>query len=162
MNKFRIAKYVVKIISLFVSVIIILAIAGPPLGFLTQGRLSTNIGFSVETGQIQTELNSIFSPGADLTQPNDITIPVHNAWVFTADANIVIQLIVSGSIVYQTSGNVTLQPFQSGQIVIPFQLSQSQLSQLQGNQITVGGSMSFGDPTSLWTITIPFSQGESQ
>ncbi|MCL5068583.1 MAG: hypothetical protein M1368_09570 [Thaumarchaeota archaeon] len=161
MNKFRIAKYVVKFVSIFVTVIMILAIAGPPLGFLTQGRLSTNIGFSVDTGQIQSQLNSIFSNGTDLTQPQQIAIPVHNAWVYTADASITLDLVVSGSVVYHTSGNATLQPFQSGQIVIPFQLSQSELTQLEGNQITVGGSLSFGDPTYLWTVTVPFSQGGS-
>ncbi|MCL4519184.1 MAG: hypothetical protein M1587_08320 [Thaumarchaeota archaeon] len=161
-GKFRVAKYAVKVISLIISLIIILAIAGPPLGFLTQGRISTNIGFSVDTSQIQSQMNAIFSSGTDLTQPHEIIIPVHNVWVFPADASVVIDLEVAGSIVYETSGNVTLQAFQSGQIFIPFQITQSQLSQLQGNQITVGGGLTFGDPGYLWTITIPFSQGGSQ
>ena len=122
-SSLRIAKYGVKAVSLIISAIIMLAIVGPPLGFLTQEHTSTNVGFSVETSQLQSQLNAIFSNGTDLTQPHDITIPVHNAWMFTADASIVINLEVSGSVVYETSGAVTVQAFQSGEIIIPFQIS---------------------------------------
>lgn len=157
----RVAKYSVKGISLLVSLIIFLAIIGPPLGFLTQGHSSTDIGFSVDTAQLQSQLNIIFSNASTLAQSNEIVIPVHNAWIFTADASMVIDLQVSGSVVYETSGAVTVPAFQSGDIVIPFQLSQSEINQLQGNQITVGGGLSFGDPTYLWTVNIPFSHGGS-
>lgn len=158
-SKLRVAKYAVKAVSLLVSATIILALVGPPLGFLTQGRSSTYIGFSVDTGQLQSQLNSIFSNSADLTQPHEIKIPVHNAWIFPAHASMVIDLELSGNVVYETTGAIALQAFQSGEMVVPFQLSTSELSQLQGKQITVGGGLSLGDPSYLWTITIPFSHG---
>lgn len=162
LRKLRVSKYAVKVVSLAISVIIILALAGPMLGFLTLGRSSTsssNIGFSIDTSAIQSQFNSIFSNISNITQPHTISIPVHNDWIFPADASLVISLEVSGNTVYQTSGTVSLQAFQSGAILMPFQLSQSELTKLQGNQITVGGSLSLGDPSYLWTISIPLTQG---
>ena len=161
-KKIRAAKYAVRAASLIITAIITLAIAGPAVGFLTAGRLSTNIGFSVETSAIQSQLNDIFSSGSNITQPYEISIPVHNAWIFPADARVVMNLQVSGSVVYETSGALTLQAFQSGDIMLPFQLSESQLAQIQGKQITVGGGLSFGDPSYLWTVTIPLANGGSK
>lgn len=150
-----------KAVSLAITMTIILALAGPMLGFLTVGRSSSNIGFSIDTNSIQSQLDSIFSSASNITEPHELSIPVHNDWIFPADASLVIELQVSGNAVYKTSGTVTLQAFQSGEILIPFQLSQSDLAQLQGNQITVGGALSFGDPGYLWTVNIPFAQGGS-
>ena len=159
------SKYVVRAVSLAISVVIILALAGPLLGFLTAGHSSSpsssHIGFSIDTSAIQSQLNSIFSSASNVTQPHTISIPVHNDWIFPSDASLVISLQASGNTVYKTSGTVSLNAFQSGEILMPFQLSQSELAQLQGQQITVGGSLSFGDPSYLWTVSIPLSQGGS-
>lgn len=145
--------------SFIVSLIIVLALAGPTLGFLTLGHTSSEIGFSVDTSVLQSQLNNIFSSGENITQLHEISVPVHNAWIFPSDASLKINLQVSGNVVYETSGSVELNAFQSGHILIPFQISQSQLTELQGNKITVGGSLSFGDPGYLWTVDIPLSQG---
>ncbi|MDA4128249.1 MAG: hypothetical protein OK422_02100 [Thaumarchaeota archaeon] len=158
MNRLRVGKYAVKTAYIVVWIVITAAIAGPLLGFLTP-RISPQsvVGFGVDIQKIGPQLTKVFSDSSTLTQPHQINIPVYNWWIFPASASFTLKIIANGIVVYQTpTSSLSLGAFQSGKLTVPFQLSQSVVSQLSGKNITVGGSLVLGDPSYLWTLTVNF------
>jgi hypothetical protein len=140
-----------------VEVIITLVVAGPALGFLTTYAAPQNpVGFGLDLQAINSQLQQIFN-GPNFEGSHSITIPVHNQWFFSATASLYLELVVNGQVLYNTGpSTVSLAPFQSGNLVLPFQISQALASQLAGKQITVGGALSFGAPSYLWNFNVTF------
>ncbi len=147
-----------RAVHIVIEIFIVLVVAGPALGFLTP-RLGPQyaVGFGLDLEAINPQMQQIFSSGSSLVGTHEITVPVYNQWFFPAKASLSLELLAGGQVVYQTSNSVVnLGPFQSGELVINLQISSAVESQLEGRQIAVGGTMSFGAPAELWNFKVNF------
>ena len=160
MNVLRPAKYATLAAYSTIWIFVGLVIAGPAAGFLTQ-RMGPQriIGVGVDLSQISPQLQPIFADRANLAGEHEIIVPVHNNWFFPASASLSLSIIADGNIVYRTPlSTLGLEPFRSGDLQVDFALSPALLSQIQGKELVVGGEMSLGAPSQLFTFTLEFPQ----
>lgn len=160
MNGIRAAKYVVKAASLVLSVLIILIVAGPIVGAVSPqlGAQQQPLGIGVDLQSIQSQLQ-FFNSGSTISGTHDIVVPAFNNWPLPGEASLLLTILVDGQTVYQTQpASVQLGPFQSADLHISMDVSNSLVQQLQGKQIGIGGTMSLSE-SQFWTITVSFPQG---
>ncbi len=159
MNGIRAAKYVVRAASLVVSILIMVVVAGPILGavspqFLTQQQ---PLGLGIDLNSINSQL-SFFHNSSTLAGPHDIAVTAFNNWPLPGSASLLLKLIVNNQTIYQTQpASLQLDPFQSGQLHISMDVPSSVVSQLQGQRVGIGGTMSLAEGQ-YWTITVSFPQ----
>ena len=159
MNGIRAAKYVVRAASIVLSILIILIVAGPIAGALSPQLMTQQqpLGIGVDLGAIQSQL-SFFQNSASITGAHDIVVPAFNNWPLPGQVSLLLTIIVKNQTVYATQpSSVQLAPFESGQLRITMDVPQSLVSQLQGQRIGIGGTMSLSE-SQFWTITVSFPQ----
>jgi hypothetical protein len=158
LNGLRAAKYAVRAASVVVSLLIILVVAGPILGALSPQVTSQQpVGIGVDIQSIQPQLQ-FFSSSSTIVGSHEINVTAFNNWPLAGGASLYLTLVVNGSTLYQTQpGSVKLGAFQSGTLQITMDVSQSLASQLEGQRIGVGGSMSVSE-NPFWTITVNLAQ----
>ncbi len=159
MNGIRAAKYAVRAASFVLSLLIIVVVAGPIVGAVTPQLMTQQqpLGIGVDLNSVQSQL-SFFNSSSTISGAHDIVVPAFNNWPLPGGASLLLTLIVDGQTVYQTQpATVQLGAFQSGELHISMDLSNSLVAQLQGKQIGVGGKMSISE-SQFWTITLSFPQ----
>lgn len=159
MNGLRAAKYAVRASSVVVSLLIIVVVAGPILGAVSPQLTSQRpLGIGVDVQSIQSQLQ-FFGSSSTVAGSHEIEVPAFNNWPLAGAASLYLTLVVNGSTVYQTQpGSVKLAAFQSGTLQITMDVSQGLASQLEGQRVGVGGSMSLSEGP-FWTITVSLAQG---
>ena len=159
MNGIRAAKYAVKAASFVLSVLIIVIVAGPIAGAVTPQFMTQQqpLGIGVDLQTVQSQLQ-FFNSGSSLAGAHDIVVPAFNNWPLSGGASLFLTLVVKGQTVYQTQpASVHLGPFQSGELHLSMDLAPDVVSQLQGQSVSVGGSMSLSEGQ-FWTITVSLTQ----
>jgi hypothetical protein len=159
LNGIRAAKYAVRAASLVLSILIIIIVAGPIAGALSPQFVSQQqpLGIGVDLSSIQSQM-SFFSSASTILGTHDIAVPAFNNWPLPGGASLLLTIMVNGRTVYQTQpASVELGPFQSGQLHISMDVPSSLVSQLQGQKIGIGGTMSLSEGQ-FWTITVSFPQ----
>ena len=87
-----------------------------------------------------------------------VEVPAFNNWPLAGSASLFLTVMANGQTLYQTPpANLRLGAFQSGNLTIPFDISSSLYSQLQGQSVAIGGSMSMSEGR-FWTITVSLSK----
>ena len=159
MNGLRAAKYAVKAASIVLTVLIVLIVAGPIVGAVSPQLMTQQrpLGIGVEIQSVQSQLQ-FFNSGATMTGVHEVDVPAFNNWPLPGDASLFLALIVDGQTLYQTQpASVHLGAFQSGVLNVSMDISPSLVSQLQGQNVSVGGSMSLSEGQ-FWTITVNLAQ----
>jgi len=159
LNGVRAAKYAVRAASLALSVIIIVIVAGPIAGAVTPQYMTRqqSLGIGVDLQSVQSQLQ-FFDSGSTLAGNHEIVVPAFNNWPLSGGASLFLTLMVNGQTVYATQpASVQLGPFQSGALHLSMDLSPTVVSQLQGQSVAIGGSMSLSEGQ-FWTITVSLSQ----
>ncbi len=143
--------------------LIILIVAGPIAGALSpqlgtqQQKQQAPVGIGVDLQSIQPQLG-FFNSSSTIVGVHDIVVPAFNNWPLPGGASLLLTILVNGQIVYQTQpAAVQLAPFQSGQLHVSMDVPSGLLSQLQGKQVGIGGTMSLSE-SQFWTITVSFPQ----
>lgn len=156
MNAVRAAKYAVKAAYLLVWAFTLVIVAGPILGAVTPQYLTQQqpLGLGIDLQALQSQFNSSSTDvGTHLYH-----VPAFNNWPFPGSATLTLTLVVKGQTLYQTApASVQLGPFQSGTLDVSIDVSKALASQLQGQAVVVGGSMSLSEGQ-FWTITVHLSQ----
>ena len=155
MNRLRAAKYAVRAASVLVSLLILVVVAGPIVGALSPQMMTQQrpVGLGVEIQSIQSQLQ-FFNSGSTIAGTHEIAVPAFNNWPLPGAATLSLALIVNGQTLYQTQpASVHLGAFQSGVLNLSMDISPSLVSQLQGQNVSVGGSMSLSE-SQFWTITV--------
>lgn len=154
----RVAKYGVRAASLVLSLVIILIVAGPIIGAVSPQLMSQKpLGIGVEIQSIQSQLQ-FFNSGSTMVGTHELAVPAFNNWPLPGAANLSLALIVNGQALYHTQpASVRLGAFQSGLLNISMDISPSLVSQLQGQNVSVGGSMSLSEDQ-FWTITVSLAK----
>jgi hypothetical protein len=155
MNGLRAAKYAVRAASLVLSILIILIVAGPIVGALSPQLMSQQrpLGIGVEVKSVQSQLQ-FFNSGSTIAGAHEIQVPAFNNWPLPGEASLSLSLIVDGKTLNQTQpASVHLGAFQSGVLNVSMDISPSLADQLQGQNVTIGGSMSLSEGQ-FWTITV--------
>ena len=159
MNGLRAAKYAVRAASVVVSLLIILVVGGPIVGALSPQLITQQnpVGIGIELQAIQSQLQ-FFNSGSNITGTHEIDVPAFNNWPLPGGASLILALIVNGQTLYQTQpAGVHLGAFQSGVLNVSMDISASLVNQLQGQNVSVGGSMSLSE-SQFWTITVSLAQ----
>ena len=158
MNGLRAAKYSVRAASIVVSALILLVVAGPIAGVVSPELTSQKlVGIGVDLQAIQSQLQ-FFGSGSTISGSHEINVPAFNNWPLAGGASLYLTLVVNGSTVYQTQpAAVKLGAFQSGVLQITMVVSPGLASQLEGQEVGVGGSMSLSE-SPFWTITVNLAQ----
>jgi hypothetical protein len=158
LNGLRTAKYAVRAASVIVSLLIIVVVAGPILGAVSPQLTSQQpVGIGVDLHSIQPQLQ-FFSSSSTIAGSHVINVTAFNNWPLAGGATLYLTLVVNGSTLYQTQpGSVKLGAFQSGTLQVTMDVSQSLASQLEGQSVGVGGSMSLSEAP-FWTITVSLAQ----
>lgn|GEM_PF-4565176 len=155
MNGLRAAKYAVRAASVVISLLIILVVAGPIVGAVSPQLITQQkpVGIGVDLQSVQSQLQ-FFNSSSTMTGTHEITVPAFNNWPLPGGASLILALIVNGQTLYQTQpASVHLGAFQSGVLDLSMDISPSLVSQLQGQNVSVGGSMSLSE-SQFWTITV--------
>ena len=159
LNGLRAAKYAVRAASVVLSLLIILIVAGPIVGAVSPQLMSQQkpLGVGLEIQSVQSQLQ-FFSSGSTINGTHEIAVPAFNNWPLPGAASLSLALIVNGSTLYQTQpASVHLGAFRSGVINVSMDISPSLVNQLQGQNVSVGGSMSLSEGQ-FWTITVNLAQ----
>jgi len=159
LNGIRAAKYAVRAASVVLSVLIILIVAGPIVGAVSPQVMAQQqpIGIGVDLRSVQSQLH-FFNSSSTLTGAHEIAVPAFNNWPLSGGASLYLTLVVNGRTLYQTqAASVRLGPFQSGVLRIPMDVSPGLAGQLQGQNVTIGGSISLSEGQ-FWTITVGLAQ----
>lgn len=159
MNVLRAAKYAVRAASLVVSVLIILVVAGPIVGAVSPQLMTQQkpVGIGLDLQAIQPQLQ-FFSSGSNMSGTHEITVPAFNNWPLPGGASLFLALIVNGHTLYQTRpASVHLGAFQTGVLNVSMDISSGLVNQLQGQNVSVGGSMSLSEGQ-FWTITVSLAK----
>ena len=155
MSGVRTAKYAVKAAYLLVWAFTLLIVAGPILGATTpQVMAQQPLGLGIDLPSLQSQFNS-----SSLVVGNHFFhVPAFNNWPIAGSASLTLTLVVKGQTLYQTApATIQLAPFQAGTLDISMGVSQALASQLQGQTVAVGGSMSLSEGQ-FWKITVNLSQ----
>jgi hypothetical protein len=159
LNGIRAAKYAVRATSLVLSLLIILVVAGPIVGAVSPELMTQQqpLGIGVDLQSVQSQLQ-FFNSSSTISGSHDIVVPAFNNWPLSGGASLLLALIVNGQTVYQTQpATIQLGPFQSGDLHVSMDLSNSTVAQLEGQSVAVGGSMSLSE-TQFWTITVSLAK----
>jgi hypothetical protein len=159
LNGIRAAKYAVRAASLILSLLIMVIVAGPILGavspqFMTQQQ---PLGIGVDLQSVQPQLQ-FFSSYSSIVGTHEIVVPAFNNWPLAGGATLFLSVVVKGQTLYQTQpATVHLGPFQSGELLISIDLPSGVVSQLEGQDVSIGGSLSLSE-SQFWTITVSLAQ----
>jgi hypothetical protein len=159
LNGIRAAKYAVRAASVILSLFIILIVAGPIVGAVSPQLMTQQqpLGIGVDLQSVQPQLQ-FFSSSSTINGTHEIVVPAFNNWPLAGGATLFLSIVVKGQSVYQTQpATVHLGPFQSGELHISMDLSPSLVSQLEGQDVSIGGSMSLSEGQ-FWTITVSLAQ----
>jgi hypothetical protein len=159
LNGLRAAKYAVRVASLLLSLLIIIVVAGPIVGAVSPQLMTQQepVGIGIDLQAIQSQLQ-FFNSGSNMTGTHEIDVPAFNNWPLPGGASLLLALIVHGQTLYQTQpASVHLGAFQSGVLNISMAISPGLVNQLQGQNVSVGGSMSLSE-SQFWTITVSLAQ----
>jgi hypothetical protein len=160
LNGIRAAKYAVRAASLVLELLILLIIAGPVVGAVSPllGTQQQPLGVGVDLNSINSQLG-FFNSGSTIVGNHSITVPAFNRWPIPAGASLSLAMIANGQTIYQTQpDSVQLGPFQSGELHFTFDLTNSLVAKLQGQKVTIGGTMSISEGQ-FFAITVSFPQG---
>jgi hypothetical protein len=155
LNRLRTAKYAVRAASVVLSIVIILIVAGPVVGAVSPQLTSQQRpwGIGVETQSVQSQLQ-FFNSGSTMVGTHEIAVPAFNNWPLPGAASLSLALIVNGQTLYQTQpASAHLGAFQSRNLNVSMVISPGLVDQLQGQNVSVGGSMSLSEGQ-FWTITV--------
>jgi hypothetical protein len=90
---------------------------------------------------------------------HSLVVPAFNRWPLPAGASLFLTIIANGQTIYQTQpDSVQLGPFQSGELHFTIDLTSSLVAKLQGQKVTIGGTMSISEGQ-FFSITVSFPQG---
>jgi hypothetical protein len=159
LNGLRAAKYAVRAASIVLSVVIFLIVAGPMIGAVSPQLMTQEkpVGIGVEIQSIQSQLQ-FFNSGSTIAGTHQITVPAFNNWPLPGGASLSLALIVHGQTLYQTQpASVHLGAFRSGVLNVSMDISPGLVNQLQGQNVSVGGTMSLSEGQ-FWTISVNLAQ----
>jgi hypothetical protein len=156
LNGLRAGKWAFRIAGIVVELLILLVIAGPIAGAVTPQVGPQHYGLGIELNAIQPQLNQVFQ-GSDVAGTHVISVPAFNNWPISGVASLSLALVDNNQTIYTTQpSSVHLAPYQSGSINVTLVFSPSLVTQMQGQRIGIGGTMteSEGD---FWTISVNLS-----
>lgn len=158
MNGIRAGKYAFRGASVVVELLILLVIAGPMLGALTPTVSPQNeLGVGIDLSSINSQLQFL-SSSSTIGGTHTVAFHAFNRWFIPASVSLQLSLAVNGSTVYQTEvASTTLAPFHSGTLDLPVDIPPSAISQLEGQTVTGGGSMTLRED-GFWSITVNLGQ----
>jgi hypothetical protein len=159
LNGIRAAKYAFKAASILVEILILLIVAGPMVGAVSP-ELGTNysLGLGIDIQAIQPQIQQIFSSSQPINGTHQIIVPAFNNWPIAGKASLTLALIDANQTIYQTQpATLDLAPFQSGDLNVSMVVSPTLVTQMQGQSIGVGGSMSVSEGP-FWTISVSLSK----
>lgn len=158
MNGIRAAKYAVKAAYLLVWLFTLIVVAGPIIGAVSPQLMTQKpLGLGVNIQAIQPQVKQIFDSSSAVGS-HQLEVPAFNNWPLAGSASLFLTVMANGQTLYQTPpANLRLGAFQSGNLTIPFDISSSLYSQLQGQSVAIGGSMSMSEGR-FWTITVSLSK----
>jgi len=159
LNGLRAAKYAVRAASVLLSFLIVIVVAGPIVGALSPQLMTQQepVGIGIDLQAIQSQLQ-FFNSGSNMTGTHEIDVPAFNNWPLPGAASLFLSLIVNGQTLYQTQpASVHLGAFKSGVLNVTMDISPSLVDQLQGQNVSIGGSMSLSEGQ-FWTITVNLAQ----
>lgn len=158
MNGLRAGKYTVKALSILVELLILVVVAGPMVGAISpELGTQSNLGLGIQLGAIQPQVQQVFSQSS-IVGVHQLVVPAFNNWPLPGKASLTLSIVDGNKTLYTSQpGTVSLAPFKSGDIDVPFELNQSLVTQIQGQTVGIGGSMSVSEGQ-FWTITVSLSQ----
>ncbi len=157
MNGLRAGKYGFRIASLIVEILILLIVAGPAAGAVSPELGSQHYGVGIELSAIQPQLQSVFST-SNIIGTHEISVPAFNEWPFSAKAGLTLTLVDGNQTIYQSQpATVQLAPFQSGDIDVSMVFSPALVSEMEGHNVGVGGSMTLSE-VPFWTVTVNLAE----
>ena len=160
MKGLRAAKYAVRAASAVLSLLIIVVVAGPIVGAVSPQLMAQQepVGIGVRLQSVQPQLQQFFNSSSTMSGTHEIAVPAFNNWPLPGGASLILSLIVNGQTLYQTQpASVHLGAFQSRVLNVSMDISASLVNQLQGQNVSVGGSMSLSEGQ-FWKITVNLAQ----
>jgi hypothetical protein len=157
LNGLRVGKYGFRVASILVEALILLIVAGPIAGAVSPELGSQHYGVGIELSTIQPQLQTVFS-SSNIGGTHEITVPAFNDWPFSAKAGLTLALVDGNQTIYQTQpATVQLAPFQSGDIDVSMVFSPALVSEMEGHNVGVGGSMTLSE-VPFWTVTVNLAE----
>ncbi len=156
MNGIRAAKNGARAAYLVVWALTLVVVAGPILGAATPQVLAQQqpLGLGIDLRALQSQVNSsVATPGTHVYH-----VPAFNNWPLSGSAGLSLALVVKGQTLYQTpQATVRLGAFQSGMLDVSMEVTPALASQLRGQNVTIGGTMTLSEG-GFWTIAVNLSQ----